>query len=375
MLNGYAHRYYYLLKNDLFEMYFLLFFRALGFSMVGIFLPLFLFVELGFSFREVILFFGIMTLMFFISGIIALKVVSKFGVRHSMIFSYLFLISSFILLLFLESNPSLYLLVSGIQGFSFGFFWTGFHVDFALHAPKKNIGKQSGLISFSSIIGAVIGPIVAAVIIHFFGFITMFIIALTFFVVSFIPLLFSKDDYPKTSFNIKVYFKKEYFKYFFGYFAQGVRMTVLAISWPIFVYLILGDYLTLGWLATISTLLIGITSYFVGKYSDKLGKSNLIRIFAPISGVFAILRIFVWNVWSIFFVGMIDSILMVGVDVPLLAKTYGRAKKEDIAGFVFFREMALRAGEVFILVFMFIFASLKASLIVSALSSFLYLLF
>ncbi len=375
MLNGYVHRYFHLLKNDLFEMYFLLAFRALGFSMIGIFLPLFLYVELGYGLREVILFYGLMTIAFALSGVAALKVVSKFGVRHSMIYSYFFLIASFVMLIFLKDYSSLLFYIAFIQGFSFGLFWIGFHVDFALHAHKKNIGKQSGILSFSSIIGAVTGPMLGALLIKYFGFNIMFSVALSLFIISFLPLLFSKDEYPKTSFNLKKYFKKEYIKYFLGYFSQGIRSTVLTVFWPIFVYLILQSYMSLGWLATLSTMLIGIMCYVVGKYSDTFGKSKMIRLFAPIGAVFSGLRIFAWDIWSIFTIGLLDSVLMTGVDVPLLAKTYKRAKKEEIAGFIFFRETALRAGEVFILLFMLIFASLKASLVVSALSNLLYLLF
>lgn len=374
MLNGYVQRYFHRISPDLFEMYFLLAFRALAFSMIGIFLPLFLYVEKGYSLEQVVLFFSLMSVGFLLSAFMALKVVSRFGVKHSIVISYFILISSFIMLFFLDSYRSFYWFIGLFQGLSFGFFWIGFHVDATLHVRKKTLGKASGLISFSSVMGAVMGPILGAVIINFFSFNILFVVALCLFVVSFIPLLFSKDIYVKTGFDFKGLFKREHYKYILAYFAQGIRYTVAGVFWPIFAYFIVLDYLTLGWLVTIGTLFVGIIGYFIGKFSDEFGKSKMIKIFAPINAVFSSLRIFAWNTLSLFGLGWAESVSAVGIDVPLLAKTYNRAKKEEVAGFIFFREFILRLGEIFGLIIGLIIG-LKLALVLAGASSLLYLFF
>ena len=374
MFNGYSHRFVHIKSSDMFEMYFLLAFRALGFSMMGVFLPLFLFIEKGFAFDQVVLFYTLMSIAFVISCLLALKAISKYGVKFSIVVSYFILIGSFIMLFFIDYLNGYYWFIGFFQGLSFGLFWIAFHIDAALHIPKKNSGKYSGLISFSSVVGAVIGPIIGALVIIFFSFEILFIISLVLFIISFLPLMFSKNIFIKTNFNFKQMFNHDNFKYFFGYFAQGIRYTVAGIFWPIFVFLILGSYISLGWLTTLGTLLVGIFGYFIGKTSDHFGRGRMIRTFAPINGVVSILRVFAWNPLSVFLFGLTEHISSAGIDVPLLAKTYTRTKREEVAGFIFFREFMLRLGEIFALILGLLFG-LKFSLVLAGISNLLFLLF
>ncbi len=373
MLNGYTHRYAHFFKRDLFEIYFLLMFRALGFSMIGIFLPLFLFIEKGYSLPKVILFFVIMSLAFALSCVCALKIISKFGAKHSMVWSYSSLILGFVLLIFLDKWQWMYVLSSFFQGFSFGFFWIGFHIDAAIHSRKKDIAQEAGLISFASVLGAVIGPVIGGVILKFFGFTLLFVVALCLFVVSVLPLMFSKEVYARTDFDLSSLIKKENLKYFLGYVVQGIRWTAAGTFWPIFIFAILGSYLSLGWYATIVTFIIGILGYIAGIVADKYGKSLMIRISAPFEALFWIIRVFVSSVFGVFVIGALGNISGLGIDIPLLAKTY--TKKEQIAAFVFLREISLRIGELICLVFVLVIGSISSSFILTGVSSLVYLLF
>jgi MFS family permease len=373
MLNGYAHRYAHFFKRDLFEIYFLLFFRALGFGMIGIFLPLFLWNEVGFSLMKVIFFFVIMSFAFLLSCFAALKIIPKFGAKHSMVFSYFFLVLGMILIMFLEKWNLMYVLAASIQGFSFGLFWIGFHIDAAVHSRKKDVAEEAGLISFVSVLGAVVGPLVGGLILRMSSFNILFVIALCLFVISIIPLIFSKDVFAKTDFEFEVLFKRENLKYFLGYVVQGIRYTAAGIFWPIFIFMILGSYLSLGWYATIVTLIVGIVGYVFGVIADKFGKGLMIKIFAPFEAIFWIMRVFVSGVLGVFVFGALGNIAGSGIDVPLLAKTYN--KKEHIAAFVFFREFSIRIGELICLGVVMVLGTLTSSFILTGVSSLVYLLF
>jgi len=251
----------------------------------------------------------------------------------------------------------------------------GFHIDAALHSRKKIMGKQSGLISFASIIGAVLGPLAGAVLLVNFGFSILFLCAMVIFVVSIIPFLFSKDLYVKTDFDLRSFFVREHVKYFFGYFAQGVRATAGGVFWPIFIFTLFGSYIVLGSYGSLATLFIGVLCYFVGAVSDQGKKSLLIEFSAPFEALVWIARLFVNSVGGVFLIGLLGGMSSVGIDVPLLAKTYGRTKKEKAAAFLFFREMSIRVGEVFALLLVLVLGSISSSFIAASLSSLLYLFF
>lgn len=375
MFNGYAQLYKHLFARDLFEIYFLLTFRALGFSMIGIFLPLYLFTDLGFPLSKVISFFLITSLSFACGNYLALGLISRYGAKHVMVWSYFFLIVGLILTYFLESYPGLYLLASFYQGLSMGLFWMGFHVDASLHSRKKAVGKQSGLISFVSVLGAVLGSILGGFVLYYWGFPILFLSSILVFIFSILPFLFSKDLYVKTDFDFRSLLIREHVKYFFGYFAQGVRSTAATVFWPLFIFAIFGSYVVLGSYGALATLFTGILCYFVGMISDEHSKGFLMRLSSPFEALVWIARMFVDSVISIFLVGFLGGITSVGVDVPLLAKTYGRTKKEKAAAFLFFREMSIRSGEVFTLLLVLIFGVVSSSFIAASLSSLFYLLF
>lgn len=376
MLNGYAHQYKHLFSRNLFEIYFLLAFRALGFSLIGVFLPLYLYVELGFPFSSVIYYFIAMTLAFALGSHLTLPLITRFGAKHAMVWSYPLLLIGVALTLYLHSYPSLYLLASGLMGLSMGVFWIGFHIDVAVHSHKKTVGKESGIIHFSSILGAIAGPLLGAFILHYFSFTVLFFTALLMFVISILPMLFSKDLYVKTGFDFRSLFIKEHVKYFFAYFAQGIRLTVATVAWPLFIFTIFGSYVTLGSYAAFATFSIGILGYFAGSAMDKVKeKGVLMRIAAPFESVLWIFRAFISTTTGVFLVGLFGGITSLAIDVPLLAKTYSRAKKEQIAAFVFFRESSIRVGELVALLFLLFVVDLKASFFLAAASSLLYLLF
>ena len=376
MLNGYAHQYKHLFTRNLFEIYFLLTFRALGFSLIGIFLPLYLYVELHFPFSSVIYYFIAMTVSFALGSHISLQLITKYGAKHAMIWSYPFLLMGVALTLYLHSYSSLYLLASGLMGLSMGIFWMGFHIDVAVHSHKNTIGKESGMIHFSSILGAIIGPLLGSFIIHYFNFSVLFFTALVMFMISIIPMFFSKDLYVKPSFDFRSLFIKEHIKYFFAYFAQGIRLTVATVSWPIFIFTIFGSYVVLGSYAAFATFSIGILSYFAGSAIDHMKeKGILIRIASPFESMLWIFSAFISTKTGVFLIGLFGGITSLTINVPLLAKTYSRAKKEQIAAFVFFRESSIRVGELTALLFLLFVANLKASFFLAAASSLLYLLF
>ncbi|MSR85982.1 MFS transporter [Candidatus Woesearchaeota archaeon] len=375
MFNGYTQLYKHLFARDLFEIYFLLAFRALGFSMIGIFLPLFLLHDLGFSLTKVIGFFLMTSVSFAIGNYFALGLISRYGAKHVMVWSYFFLITGFILTYFLESFPQLYLTAAFYQGLSMGLFWMGFHVDASLHSRKKAVGKQSGLILLVSILGAVLGPVIGGFILYYFGFPILFLVAIVVFLISIVPFLFSKDLYVKTDFDFRSLFVREHVKYFFGYFAQGVRATAATVFWPIFIFSIFGSYVVLGSYGALATLFTGVLCYFVGMVADEGKKEVLIRVSGPLEAVTWIARLFVSSITSVFLVGFLGGITSVGVDVPLLAKTYGRTKKEKAAAFLFFREISLRCGEIFTLLLVLVLGVVSSSFIAASLSSLLYLLF
>jgi len=362
------------LTRELFEIYFLLGLRNLAIYMIGIFIPIYLYSELGYSIRLISFFFLLVFLSVAISFPVVARVISKYGTKHSMILSVPLIVIGYIFLLYINTHASFFYLAAFFLGIELGFFWPGFHIDAALHGRKKSTGKKSALIFAISLFPSIIGPLVGGIIISFLGFSYLFVLAIFLFVVSAIPLLMSRETYARSDFSIKYFFVKEHLKFFFEFFAEGINSMVKGVFWPLFIFLILGGYITLGIYATFTGIIITIIILFFGEITDEGKKKNiLIKVSAISKTILTTLMIFVTSIYQVFIIGTLNSISTFGISIPMLAKSYKQAKKEQTMEFILFRELSLIAGRVFVLLLVMVFASLKISFVATAVTYIFFL--
>ncbi|MBT4174579.1 MFS transporter [archaeon] len=363
-----------LFSRELFEIYFLLAMRSLSLSLIGIFLPLYLFVELAYSFNQVIYFYIAFVLLFGIGQFIATKVVSRFGTKHSMVASIPLLIIALIFTMYLGDFPSLFYLAALFHGMHAAFFWVGFHIDAVLQGKKRDFGKESAIISAVAMLPSVVGPIVGGLVLLFFSFKVLFVMSLFAISISFIPLLFSKEVYAKHDLDISSFFDRKHLKYFFGYFAQGVGYTAGSVFWPLFIFTILGEYISLGIYGTVVTLFMVFVTLVLGKFSDEGKKGIILRISAIFNSVFWIMKVFVSTFSQVFVIGSLRSVVFHGIEVPFLAKTYTKAKKKHI-GLLLFRETVIRLGQLACLLLVLLVGKSEAAFVAAGLLSLVFLFF
>ena len=349
--------------RELFEVYFFLFFRKLALSMIGIFLPIYLYVELGFTLTQVILFFIVWALSFALFLFPAVKTISRYGAKHSMIGSIPFMIGFLVLVLLLQYYPSLAWLAAIVYGAEFAFFWMGFHIDAALQGKKRDLGKESGMISFLGILPSVVGPLLGGVILYFFSFNWLYALVILVAVVSFLPLLMSKEVYAKGKMHLK--FDKKHLKYSYAYFCEGVSHISGLVLWPLFIFVILGSYLSLGTYGTVVTVVVGVFTLILGKWSDEGKRGILLRIFSILHSVVWFGKVFVTSVLGVFGLGTFASIAGYGIYVPLLAKSYGMAKKEKVS-YLLMRELAYGVGRLSVLLLVLVTLNLKLGFLLTS---------
>ena len=170
------------------------------------------------------------------------------------------------------------------------------------------------------------------------------------------------------------FFDKKHLKYFFGYFAQGVGYTAAGVFWPLFIFAILGEYISLGIYGTVATLFIVFMTLILGKFSDEGKKGLIMQISALFNTVFWIMKVFVSTLSQVFVIGSLRSIAMHGIEVPFLAKTYTKAKKKHI-GLLLFRETVLRLGQFACLLLVLLVGKPEASFIAAGVLSLVFLFF
>jgi MFS family permease len=358
--------------RELFELYFLLFMKKLVLSMVGIFLPLYLLVEIGYSLPIVIYFFLAMTLSFSIFCFLGVHLVNKIGAKHTMILGIGIMFVALLASMGIKFYSWLFYPAAILLGAEYSFFWIGFHIDAIVHGKKSVVGKKSAMVNIMGILPSVIGPLIGGLIIGFSGFVLLFIIAIILGLGAVVPLVFSRETYARRSFSYKEMFRKDHLNFFLVYFAQGVKASTRAVFWPIFIFAILGGYVSMGVYGTVATFLTSLFALYVGKVSDEGKKTFMTRLMGTFGAIIWIFNLFIVKVWQVFLLGTLGGFGLVGTNIPILAKSYNAAKKEHVPEFVLFRELSIRVGQFFVLLLVLATANLKASFVASAVVAILY---
>ena len=371
------------LNKELVEMYISMGLRSLALAMGGIFIPLYLFKELGYSFVSVMWFYfivyGVMALSTPLSAIVS----SKLGLKRSILLSVPFSLIFIYLLNSLKYNLVHYSIVAIIEGISLSLFWIAFHTDFANFSDKKNRGKEVGIWFGSSLILSIIGPIVGGFLLKFYGFSFLFGVVSCLLIWSVVPLFFSGEKHVKYKFDIKKVFLRKNFKDSWGFISYGIEGISVAIFLPLFVFLILNDYVSLGIVSSIMGFTSVILIPIMGILSDKVGKKPLIKIGALLNFFGWIIVSFVKNFWQIIIVSGFGRLVFIMVDLPFSSFVYDKANKNKnkVVEYLVFREIILFIGRGVILLSVILFVNLfnlgiKESLILSflitGLSSFAY---
>lgn len=361
------HVFKYLLKRrELNELYVSIVLRTLAFSMIGIFVPLFLFKELNYSLSSIILFYLVYAISFLAFTPLGVFLINKIGFKHSMLVSSPLYVGYFACLYLLKENPLLFFVVPFIYGFGEGIFWIAFHTDFSMYSDKKKRGDQISKFYSFSLLSGLVGPMIGGFILTYSSFNVLFFIVSILLLGSTIPLLFSKDVKKNYVFSWNV-LKEGSIKDLISYSAVGARGMVSMVFWPIFIFAILKLYVAMGSLFTLLGIFSLFVTYVVGKLTDVFNKRKLVRIFSISHSFIWLTVLFVRTKLELIGVAMLLSLTAIGADLPYTAVMYNKARKN--IGYLVFRELGLTIGRIFVLLLVLFTGSLLSSFIYASVAS------
>jgi len=314
-----------------------------GMAAVTLFVPIFLFVS-GYSLKEIVLFFMMVYGAYIVLIPFLSRLVARIGYEHSIFYSQFFLIAYF-LFLFAISKFSLFFyiapLVFAIQK---SLYWPAYHGDFVTFSQKGQRGREVGGVEALSMVMYIIGPLVGGIVLKLTNFSILFIGASVLFILSVLPLLRIKEIHGKVDFSYFGVFKelldKKHRRNFLAYLGYGEELIVLTI-WPIFIYILIKDYLEIGALVAVATLVTSIVVLYLGRASDKYKRENILKIGSIIYFFSWLIRGFAGRAWHVLSLDTVSRFSKEMVYVPLMAMTYGKAKQLGVFSYIVFHEQSV----------------------------------
>lgn len=372
------------LNRELREFYAFLAIRSLGLYMIGIFVPIYLYLYFGRSLALVFLFLAIRYTVFGLFAPIGAKVISKIGIKHTLLLSTPFIFIYYVGLWQIDSlNYAGAFMLAVLSGLASTLYWTAYHIYFTRFSDKGKRGREMGYRSIILHIAAAVSPFIGGFIIAGFGFGVLFIIVLSFLFASIIPLFLSKeaheeyhDSYRQT---FRMFKMKKYRKAVAALVAQGVDTGIEAYAWPLFLFILAINFESLGIIASASFLISMVFVYYIGKKADEVGSEKLLTIGTFLSALFWPIKMFVRTPFDAFLAQTLHSFGRTSIGLPFVALIYEWAgESEKIRDkIIVLRETTLNLSRgmlFFVLSVVFMFTErLEALFVVAAVASFGYL--
>ncbi len=352
MLNYHIHYFNYLpfLKRRLNEIYIVHSIEGFVFSLIGIFVPVYL-LTLGYSISQVLIFYIIKHLAVCVFSFFVGHISSHFGLKHTMLMRFPIVLIFLIMLYSLDSIAFPLSLIALLGGFQTALYWVPLHSLFARSSNKNHMSSDVSKLYYFPKIASIIAPLIGGFIIIFFGFNTLFIIAMLFLIVSLIPLFYTSEIKPHVNFQVKEGTKifKKYPKYFFGVGVNHLGGMTESVIWPIFVYLTLANILSVGIVGTLLSIGTVLFTLIIGKFSDRFDRKSVIKIGAIFMILIWLSRVFASTEISIYVLTILAGFFTILILVPFTSITYNLAKGDNIDEFIVFREIPVAFGRVLIL--------------------------
>jgi len=227
-------------------------------------------------------------------------------------------------------------------------YFTSVNADFVMNSKAEhrahNIGSLDSFFKASAVLGPVFGGWVAAN----YGFGLMFGMALMFLMLSMLEAL--KMDVYKDKGNFRFFperiFDRENMKYFFLFIAYGAVAAAEWFLWPVFVFALFSDVMTVG----MSFALVALgTAVFVGFFRNTASLYDsfaFLKVGAAAYALSWVLRAngYGANVVDIYALSFLAGAVIVLVQIPFFTDTVERAKEWNAVEFVVFREISTGIG-------------------------------
>lgn len=317
-------------------------------SAVAIFEPIYLFT-LGFDLRGILFFYLFIYILYFFLLPLGGKIARMHGYERSILFSTPFLIIYF-LSLFAIKFHYIFIAVAIVSiAIQKILYWPGYHADFAKSGKQKERGREISNFYLLAATVSIIGPAFGGLLITFFGFKTLFVVASVLILFSNIPLLTTPERFKPKPFSYKTalkdVFRKEKRHKFMGYLGFGAEMVEVAV-WPIFIYTIVVGYDKIGFLISGSIFIGIISAFFIGRAIDaKKQHLGLIRLGVILTSIIWVIRIIITKTFGIFITDVAHRITRLAVALPMSAVTYNDAQKSSVMRSIIFKEMVLCIGK------------------------------
>jgi MFS family permease len=285
--------------DELGEIYLAMLLRGLALSIVGIFIPIYLY-DIGYSISQILLFFVFFFAARTVADVVSGYMVAAKGPKHTMLASYMLQIVAIIFMISLEAFEWPLFLPAVFWAAANSLFFIAFHVEFSKIKHKIKSGSEIGIVNAAERIGGALGPIVGGVLATLLGAESMFIAAIFMMLFGLIPLFLTPEPV-KThqtlhfrALDLRTV-KRDLLSYVFFTAENNLRL----VLWPLFLTIFLFSgavYVKVGGIVSFGVFVSVIASLAIGKLIDAKKGRLVLKLGTIFTALAHLLKIFTTSV-------------------------------------------------------------------------------
>jgi MFS family permease len=314
--------------NELSELYATQLLRSLSISLVGLFVPIYLYKS-GFSVAAICGMFLVWTIIRPLWSWLGARLIGWYGPKHTMAIAVFVQIAYLTLILTINELHWPLWLIGVVGSFCYGVYLMAFEVDFSKIKHSEHGGKELGYMQMFERLGAILGPVIGGLIATFID--PRFTIAIAIFVLcaSLIPIFLSAEPVRQHQVVlVKGFPWRRHRRDIFVSSAFALENVVSITVWPLFLGIFVvtaNTYAALGVLTAISTAVAFLAIFTIGRLIDDNYGKRLLNIGAYANAILHLSRIFVTSPVQALFVNVINEPLTAMYRMPFLKGRYDAA--------------------------------------------------
>jgi MFS family permease len=314
--------------DELSELYASEFLRTLAMSVIGIFVPIYLY-KLGYDLTDIFLMMVVWAITRPLFSYVAAKSIAALGPKHSMALGTAVQMVYLGVLVTIDSVNWPLALLSVLGSLSYALFGIALQVDFSKVKHTEHGGKEIGFITICGRVGASIGPLVGGVVASFVNPKATIVIALVILASSLVPL-FKTAEPIKTNqaITLKGFPWRRHKRDFISAFFFGIENIVSIVIWPLFIALVIfqnNTYAAIGLLVSIGTAASLLAIYLIGKLIDNHRGGLLFKVGVYINSFIHLLRPFVVTPIQAISISLINEPVSASYQMPYMKGLYDAA--------------------------------------------------
>jgi hypothetical protein len=200
------------------------------------------------------------------------------------------------------------------------------------------------------------------------GFNLIFLLVSLFLFFSAGILFLSKEKHVSYHFSLRNIFKKEDWKKYLFFMYRGMRVITSGVIWPLFIFFIIPDYLSIGALEAVIAGISALLIWLMGRYSDHSDRRAIVRIVAVFESLGWLVRAFIVSAAQVLGMTIFGAFSYGSLESPVGAIEYDSAKK-DITSYFVSREIFIAIGRALLLGIVILTGSLASGVMINGIAT------